>query len=133
MRIVVLPAIVLLAIALAACGGAPGGGPVAGGGATAAPTGTQSGGSETGELSGTLGGDAQLEGGCAWLDAGGTRWQVAYPDGYTVTFDPLRLTGPGGEVAAEGDTVTVTGAPAEGVATICQVGPVWQATAVRPG
>ena len=84
-------------------------------------------------LTGTLGGDAQLEGGCAWIDDGESRWEVTYPEGYRVTFDPLTLEGPEGTIAEEGATVTVTGAPQTDVVTICQVGPVWQATDVRVG
>ena len=84
-------------------------------------------------LTGKLGGDATLEGGCAWLDDGEQRWEVLYPEGYAVTFDPLTLTGPEGVVAEEGATVTVTGEPQDDAVTICQVGPVWEATDVRVG
>lgn len=84
-------------------------------------------------LTGTLGGDPQLEGGCAWLQAGDTRWEVTYPQGYEVTFHPLQLSGPDGAVAEEGATVTVVGEPQPDALTVCQVGPVWQATEVRVG
>lgn len=86
-------------------------------------------------LRGTLGGDAQLEGGCTWLDTdSGERVQVLYPEGYEVSADPVRLVGPdGAEVAVAGDEleIDVTGRP--DLLTICQVGPVVQAAAVRPG
>ena len=82
-------------------------------------------------LTGTLGGDAQLEGGCAWVDDGRQRWEVQYPQGYTITFDPLVLTGPDGPVAEEGDTVTLAGAAQDDAITICQVGRVWAATSVE--
>jgi hypothetical protein len=82
-------------------------------------------------LTGTFGGDAQLEGGCAWLDAAGTRYEVQYPEGYTVEFDPLRLIGPDGEqVAADGEQLTVTGAVAEDMMSFCQVGTIFVATSV---
>lgn len=125
MRVLLL----VLLVALAACGGdqsAPAEEPSPT--PEARPTQTQPGGSET--VTGRLGGDAELEGGCAWLDAGGTKWQVQYPEGWQVSFDPLTLTGPEGQSAAEGDTVTVTGAEQPDVMTTCQVGPVWAATDV---
>lgn len=84
-------------------------------------------------ITGRLGGDAQLEGGCAWVDDGRTRWEVHYPPGYEITFDPVTLTGPEGQTAAEGDEITVTGAEDSDVMTICQVGPVWRATSVEFG
>jgi hypothetical protein len=81
-------------------------------------------------ITGPLGGDAQLEGGCAWVTDGGTRWNVQYPQGYTLTFDPLTLTAPDGTTAAEGDILTVAGRERSDVMTTCQVGPVWEATSV---
>ncbi|MGH3665159.1 MAG: hypothetical protein ACRDU8_03530 [Egibacteraceae bacterium] len=84
-------------------------------------------------LTGTLGGDAQLEGGCTWLEAQGQRWQVQYPRGYQISVAPVQLKGPDGWVAREGDTVTVTGRSRPDLLTTCQVGPVFSAEAVRPG
>jgi len=86
-------------------------------------------------LRGTLGGDAQLEGGCTWLDTNsGERVQVLYPEGYEATADPVRLVGPdGAEIAGAGDLVEIEVGGRPDVSTICQVGPVVQATAVRPG
>lgn len=125
--------IVLLVVLLAACGGQQADDP-----AMQSPPGTPAEDAEGAPapeetLTGTLGGDSQLEGGCAWLDAGDTRWEVTYPEGYEVTFEPLELTGPEGVIAEEGATVTVVGAPQDDAVTICQVGPVWQATDVRVG
>jgi hypothetical protein len=87
----------------------------------------------SGSVTGTLGGDAGLEGGCAWLDTPQGRIQVIYPDGYDVAFDPLRLSGPDGVVAEEGDTVTVRGELGEGLVSTCQVGPMFTATEVVDG
>lgn len=81
-------------------------------------------------ITGTLGGNAALEDGCAWVDDGATRWEVQWPDGYEVTFDPLELHGPNGRVASTGDAVTVIGQESADVATACQIGPVWAATRV---
>ena len=82
-------------------------------------------------LTGTLGADASLEGGCAWLEAGGQRWQVLYPDGYRLDVAGGRLFGPDGEVARSGDTLTVRGRADPDMATTCQVGPVFRAVAVE--
>ncbi|MEX2619756.1 MAG: hypothetical protein WD250_06015 [Egibacteraceae bacterium] len=85
-------------------------------------------------LEGTLGGDAQLEGGCVWLEAGDGRYEVVYPDGYQVAFDPVRLLGPEGEtVAGEGDTLRVEGQVVEDRVSVCQVGTIFHATAVGTG
>lgn len=82
-------------------------------------------------LEGTLGGDAQLEGGCAWLDTGGERYEVVYPDGYAVEFGPLRLRGPDGTtIAEEGDRVRVRGHVADERVSVCQVGTLYEASAV---
>ncbi|HSK97454.1 MAG TPA: hypothetical protein VK891_12620 [Euzebyales bacterium] len=82
-------------------------------------------------LTGVLGGDAQLEGGCVWLETDEGRVEPLWPTGYTATTDPGRLLDPPGEqVAEEGDRITITGGPAQDVATICQVGEVWNVTEV---
>lgn len=82
-------------------------------------------------LEGTLAGDPQLEGGCAWLDTGDGRFDVQYPGGYEIAFEPVRLQDPDGDViASEGDTVRVRGRVAEDVMTICQVGTVFRASEV---
>ena len=122
-----------LAFALAACGSDGG---EAGTTPSALPSPTPPAGSvpaptEGETITGTLGGDAQLEGGCAWIDDGGTRWQVQYPEGYEVTFDPLTLTGPDGQTAGEGDTLTVVGTEQRDAMTLCQVGPLWVASSVQ--
>lgn len=84
------------------------------------------------DIRGTLGGDAQLEGGCAWLDAeDARRYEVIYPDGWRVDVDPPTLWGPDGEVrAVAGDRIGLIGSLEEGAASICQVGPLFRATEV---
>lgn len=82
-------------------------------------------------ITGVIGADAQLEGGCVWLDTDRGRIEPLWPVGYTVTPDPLTLLDPQGErVAGEGDSITVTGRPSPDTATICQVGEVWSITDV---
>ncbi len=82
-------------------------------------------------ISGTLRGDAQLEGGCAWLDTARGKIQVLYPAGYELSVDPLQLRGPDGQVvAAAGDEITIRGAPAPDMVSTCQVGPIWRAEEV---
>ena len=83
------------------------------------------------ELVGTLGADA-VEGGCGYLQAAdGTRYEVVYPSGWELQLSPLQLTSPDGDVVARGgDEVTVVGAGANDMASICQIGPIFRATEV---
>lgn len=97
---------------------------------TSPPAGSERVPEEGDTIRGTLGGDGELEGGCAWIQDGATRWEVQYPEGYEISFDPLTLTGPEGQTAGEGDTLTVTGSEGQDMVTICQVGPVWIASSV---
>lgn len=82
-------------------------------------------------LTGRLGFD-DLEGGCGYLEADdGTRYEVIYPDGWQLRQSPLRLVSPDGEIVARGgDEVTVEGSVASEMASICQIGPIFQARAV---
>lgn len=85
-------------------------------------------------ITGTLDGDAQLEGGCVWIDTPEGAIEPLLPEGYTTTADPVAVLGPDGEVIAEGgDQVTITGSPATDVSTICQVGEVWRVSAIEAG
>ncbi len=93
-------------------------------------------GDEGGEttITGELGGDAQLEGGCVWVEADDGRYEVLWPQGWQADADPVELRNPDGDVVArEGDEVRVTGAEATDVATTCQVGTIFQASAVESG
>ena len=119
------------AFALAGCGGD--GGEADPTPTTVTPTGTDPAPAGGDTITGTFGGDAALEGGCAWVQAGRTRWQVQYPAGYEVSFDPLTLTAPDGQAAREGDTLTVEGSEQPDAMTVCQVGPVWAASTVTFG
>ena len=82
-------------------------------------------------ISGILGADS-IEGGCAYLEAAdGTRYQVIYPDGWTLDRSGPVLTGPDGVVRARGgDEVTVRGSVSSDIVTTCQIGPVFRATEV---
>ena len=85
-----------------------------------------------GELvTGVLGSDT-IEGSCAYLEApDGTRYQVIWPDGWTLDRSGLELTDPDERVVARaGDEVSVRGSLAPEVATTCQVGPVFRAAEV---
>lgn len=85
-----------------------------------------------GTLTGQLGFD-DIEGGCAYLGtADGTRHQVIYPAGWELQRSPLQLISPEGETVARlGDTITVRGMPAEGMASTCQIGPIFRASEVQ--
>lgn len=86
------------------------------------------------ELVGTLGADA-VEGGCGYLQAtDGTRYEVVYPSGWELQLSPLQLTSPEGEIVARGgDEVTLVGAEANDMASICQIGPIFRAAEVVLG
>jgi hypothetical protein len=73
-----------------------------------------------------------IEGGCAYLQAAdGRRLEVIFPDGWRLQPSPLELIAPDGSVHSRaGDEVTVRGAEADDVASICQVGPIIRATEV---
>ena len=75
-----------------------------------------------------------IEGGCAYLQtAEGRKLEVIYPDGWTLQKSPLELQAPDGSVHSRaGDTVTVKGSEATDMASICQIGPIIQATEVLP-
>lgn len=149
MGIAVLPALLLL---VAGCAGAAGT-PAANEPTRAAPSAeasapgatpsedptveaTVSDDAEEADLVGSLEGDATLEGGCAWIEsADGTRWQVLWPPGYHVMFEPEQgppyLMAPDGTtVAHAGDRVALTGDEEDDMVGICQVGPFFEAEEV---
>ena len=82
-------------------------------------------------LTGTLGADT-VEGGCGYLeDRDGTRYEILWPDGWELELEPLELRDPDGTVVATaGDEVTVRGEEATDMASICQIGPIFEATEV---
>ncbi len=121
----------LLTVTLAACGG--GGGERAPNLAGEPSAGSEGQPAEGDTITGKFDGDAKLEGGCAWVDDGKTRWNVQYPDDYKVSLDPPTLTGPEGLKVKAGDTITVTGTEQADAMTICQIGPLWLATSVTAG
>jgi hypothetical protein len=83
------------------------------------------------ELTGTIGADS-IEGGCTYLETlDGTRYEVIYPDGWTIDRSSATLRDPSGEVIASGgDVVTVRGREATDMASFCMIGPIFQATEV---
>lgn len=84
-------------------------------------------------VTGTLSGDAQLEGGCVWLETDTERFEVLWPEGYRADVDPIELRDPTGAViATEGDRLTVHGEPAPERMSSCQIGALWEATDVAP-
>lgn len=82
-------------------------------------------------MTGTLGGSAQLEGGCVWIDTGSGRYEVAWPAGYSAETNPVRLLRDGEVVAQAGDRLSLSGAVDAEAMTVCQVGPLFKATAVE--
>ena len=73
-----------------------------------------------------------IEGGCVYLQAAdGKKLQVLYPDGWQVQKSPLALIAPDGSVHSKGgDRLAVRGSEATDMASICQIGPIIQATEV---
>lgn len=83
-------------------------------------------------ITGALAGDPELEGGCVWLETEEARYEVLWPDGWEADTDPIELRNPEGDVVArEGDELRVTGQQADDVATTCQVGTIFEASAVE--
>ena len=75
-----------------------------------------------------------IEGGCTFLEtADGTRYEVLYPAGWVVDRATGELRGPAGELAQAGDEVSVRGRIASDRSSICQVGPILEATEVALG
>lgn len=115
-------------LALGGCGGAePAGAP----GTEAAPGGAAT--TPAARFTGTIGGDAALEGGCVWLETPDTRYELQLPDGFDVDRDDLTITGPDDITFAVGDEVTVVGDVVEDMATVCQVGPVLDVADITQG
>jgi hypothetical protein len=83
------------------------------------------------ELTGFLGADS-IEGGCPYLETGdGTRYEVIYPPGYEIDRSSATLRDPSGVViASAGDVLTVRGEEASEMVSICQIGPIFQASEV---
>lgn len=83
------------------------------------------------EVVGTFGADS-IEGGCTYLAADdGTRFQVIYPNGWTVQASPLQLADPSGDVVATGgERITVRGERADDMVSICMIGPMFRADEV---
>jgi hypothetical protein len=73
-----------------------------------------------------------IEGGCAYLQAAdGRKLEVIYPDGWTIKKAPLKLLAPDGSVHSRaGDRVSIRGAEATDMASICQIGPIIKAVEV---
>lgn len=124
MRITIVAALLTV---LAACGSAPADE------ATDASTPVDGPSASERTLTGLLGGDPDLEGGCVWLDTDDGRVEVLWPDGYRASADPVQLRADDAVVAREGDEVAITGAPAADRVSTCQVGTLWTATAVEAG
>lgn len=82
-------------------------------------------------ISGIFGSDT-IEGGCAYLEAAdGTRYEVIYPEGWTVLRSPYRLQDPDGTIVASGgETITVRGEVASDMASTCMIGPIFRAAEV---
>lgn len=138
MRTAVLPAcalaLVLLLAGCASSASAPAGDASGPASDPASPHGSAAPSAAAEALVGVLRGDAQLEGGCVWLDTARGRIEVIWPDGYAATADPVRLTDPSGDVVARaGDEVRIEGSHAPDLVSTCQVGEIWTATALSAG
>jgi hypothetical protein len=82
-------------------------------------------------VTGVLGFD-EIEGGCWFLGTGdGTRYEVVYPDGWSLDRSSGELSGPDGQVVRAGESLTVRGFVATDRASICQIGPIFVATDVE--
>lgn len=123
-------AVILTVLLLAACGGSDA--------ADVPDLGTESAtfqadvaGENLTEYAGTLGGSAELEGGCLWLDTPDGRFELRFGDDVSVDTDVTEVTAPDGTTLGAGDELTVTGTVAEDMITVCQVGPVLTVDAIN--
>lgn len=82
---------------------------------------------------GVLRSDA-IEGGCVYLQtADGQKYEVIPPDGWELQKAPAAVVSPAGQVVAKaGDVITVRGNEAD-MMSICQIGPIIQATDIVRG
>jgi hypothetical protein len=84
-------------------------------------------------LTGRLGFD-DVEGGCAYLERDdGRRFEVLYPEAWRIDRTTSSLLGPDGQRIAAGGQLTVRGSIATGRSSICQLGPIFEASSVVPG
>jgi hypothetical protein len=84
-------------------------------------------------VSGVLSFD-DIEGGCAFIQtADGVRYEVLYPDGWVLDRAAATLHGPADEEAHAGQSLTVRGSVVTDRSSVCQVGPIFQASAVEIG
>ena len=73
-----------------------------------------------------------IEGGCIYLETpDGRRFEVIYPEGWVVDRPSGRVDGPAGEVVRAGESLTVRGSVAKDRSSICQVGPIIEASTVE--
>ena len=144
-RVFAVSGLLLMGIVMAGCsgsGGSPGLPSAGSSGASAsapAPSGSlelnspkSSAGAED-TYRGVLRSDA-IEGGCAYLQtAGGDKYEVIPPDGWELQKAPAAIVAPDGRVVARaGDVITVHGHEAD-MMSICQIGPIIQATEIVAG
>jgi hypothetical protein len=74
-----------------------------------------------------------IEGGCSYLQLrDGSKLEIVYPEGWTLDRAAAVLRGPDGVVVDAGATLRVTGSVATDRSSICQVGPIFEATSVEP-
>ena len=75
-----------------------------------------------------------IEGGCSYVQtADGAKFEVIYPEGWTLDKAAAILRAPDGTVVRAGETLTIEGAVARDRSSICQVGPIFQASSVTVG
>ena len=146
MRVFAACGLLIVGVVMAGCSGnggssgAPSGGPSATSAASSetpsgslelnspkAPAGTED------TYTGVLRSDA-IEGGCAYLQtAGGDKYEVIPPDGWQLQKAPAAVVSPDGQVVARaGDVITVRGHETD-MMSICQIGPIIQATEIVAG
>lgn len=132
----------MLGVVMAGCSGGGGSAstsPTAGGASAPAPTGSLELASPKSPVAagntytGVLRSDA-IEGGCAYLQtADGQKYEVIPPDGWELQKAPAAVVSPDGQVVAKaGDVITVHGNEAD-MMSICQIGPIIQATDIVAG
>lgn len=68
----------------------------------------------------------------SWIAAGGANYELIPPVGYRIDYDRLAIIDSDGEIiAVAGDAVMARGFVDRDAMSVCQIGPIFRADAIR--